>query len=464
MEMKTYLICFLAFIYLPSLTFAAEDITDCQYANGKWTLKREKMKLKTTNECEDMCWQTEKGNKLHCIFWQLDNNGLCHLHLVGSYKSWNHYKYGDDFSTYGINYCSSTFILDTTYGTIVTTENAPFCEKYSGTGKLVSVMYNGIETENDCKKNCRQGCLVWEYNIRKQCKLTNLIEEKDHGGSYGISFCQDIEKPNFQCKCGIPNTSLKESNRIQGGSDAKKDKYPWQVYIQAHTPENEQFQPCGGTLISDSSILTADHCLWVREIRVEKENIKVWIYVYDIILESWRHEKVKDIIIFHDIDNPNNKQDIAILTIEPIDFKKFRRMKPICLPEGIDDFSGFTYENQETQVLGWGLLRPNGPMSAWLQELFVYSMSNEKCQRYLKTEYDLNKGQMCSKGRNGRTPLQGDSGGPYMIINKLTGQYLQTGIISKRRNNQQGISVAARTSSNLKWIKDNWQWNGPECT
>ncbi len=34
---------------------------------------------------------------------------------------------------------------------------------------------------------------------------------------------------------------------------------------------------------------------------------------------------------------------------------------------------------------------------------------------------------MCSLGYGGKGGLHGDSGGPYMINDKLTGQYVQTG-------------------------------------
>merc|ERR1711971_1185434 len=58
------------------------------------------------------------------------------------------------------------------------------------------------------------------------------------------------------CPCGIKGSNDEGDGRIVGGDDADVQEYPWQVGIEI----NGQFPWCGGSLISETEILTAAHC------------------------------------------------------------------------------------------------------------------------------------------------------------------------------------------------------------
>ena len=50
------------------------------------------------------------------------------------------------------------------------------------------------------------------------------------------------------------------SDRIFGGQDAKREDYPWLVGLLI-TQDGKDQLICGGSLISETLILTAAHCI-----------------------------------------------------------------------------------------------------------------------------------------------------------------------------------------------------------
>ena len=77
------------------------------------------------------------------------------------------------------------------------------------------------------------------------------------------------EGERLPCMCGI-----KRQGRIVGGSDVSdSDKYPWMVGLS----RSGKFY-CGGSLISNSWVLTAAHCMKGENVR----NVKVVLGEYDV--------------------------------------------------------------------------------------------------------------------------------------------------------------------------------------
>lgn len=53
----------------------------------------------------------------------------------------------------------------------------------------------------------------------------------------------------------------KTESRIIGGHDAMVGSWPWQVSLQHYTIGLGYFHLCGGSLITNNTVLTAAHCV-----------------------------------------------------------------------------------------------------------------------------------------------------------------------------------------------------------
>ena len=132
--------------------------------------------------------------------------------------------------------------------------------------------------------------------------------------------------------------------------------------------------------------------------------------------------------------------DIAILVMtEPIDFKKWPNIRPICLPD--PNRYADVQAGVEATVAGWGLVGDNEGQSLILKKATLYTVTNEQCAKaYGPTLGEtLQANQLCAY-RNGADACQGDSGGPLFSARPL---YL-------RRDNWTRMEVIGITSYGQK--------------
>ena len=67
---------------------------------------------------------------------------------------------------------------------------------------------------------------------------------------------QMLRLKDKEYKCGIENKFKNaHTSRIINGKETTNTKYPWMVQILRYIPSSAYNWPCGGTIISDKSIL-----------------------------------------------------------------------------------------------------------------------------------------------------------------------------------------------------------------
>merc|ERR1711971_873245 len=252
------------------------------------------------------------------------------------------------------------------------------------------------------------------------------------------------ESASNECPCGIKGSNDEGDGRIVGGDDADVQEYPWQVGIEI----NGQFPWCGGSLISETEILTAAHCVQGRR----PSSIKVIVGENDISDEEQMKLEVAEVLIHPMYNGSTYDNDFAILRlVSPIAFSA--SISPVCLPA--DPTVTFTVE--VATVTGWGSLGAGNQIPAILQEANVTVISNAACKTAPQPYKDGISETMLCASAPGKDSCQGDSGGPLVLLEN--GRQTLVGVVSW------GVGCAlpefpgvyARVTVAMDWILANSQ-------
>ncbi|XP_050419568.1 proclotting enzyme-like [Adelges cooleyi] len=254
---------------------------------------------------------------------------------------------------------------------------------------------------------------------------------------------------NGQYECGIKNVIgyQQDQERIVGGQNAEPGEWPWIVAIF-----NSGRHFCGGSLIDDSHILTAAHCV-AHMSSWDVARLSANLGDYNIKSKSdVKHleRRIKRVVRHKGFNQMTLYNDIAILTLDkPVTFS--REVHPICLPQQ----SKALYSGQQATVIGWGSLRESGPQPAVLQKVSVPVWTNQECKsRYGSAAPGGIVEHFLCAGKAAKDSCSGDSGGPLMLNeNKWT----QVGIVSWGIGCGKGQfpGVYTRVTSFMPWIMKN---------
>lgn len=191
---------------------------------------------------------------------------------------------------------------------------------------------------------------------------------------------------NLSCGCGYDNVEI--NARIINGEEAVPYSWSMVVSLRYDFFRDGTFSrhACGGTILSESYILTAASCLEAIEGDIKSANVTIAAGI---------HRRSQPVAIIRDIDDiiihPNwtgswiHDYDIALLHLsEPLDIDGNPYMTRTCLssqlnnPEGILSYPPV---NTTLAVVGWGRTSPFGDDSDILRQTFVLTIDNNntKC-------------------------------------------------------------------------------------
>ncbi|XP_051828096.1 polyserase-2-like [Antechinus flavipes] len=261
-------------------------------------------------------------------------------------------------------------------------------------------------------------------------------------------------------ECGRP---LRQ-DRLVGGSNAPVAKWPWQVSVYKFGR-----QICGGSLISESWVVSAAHCFLFPDtlIPIPPEQFTVVVglhsqlsFMLNTEVSDGKHRivKVSDILIHENRTNIDRGNDIALLHLaEPVNFTEY--VQPICLPRANHSFP----HGASCWATGWGNVQEKGesPRGLILQQLELKIVGPKECQCLYNSNgpYNITEeilpSMLCAGYKEGkRGPCQGDSGGP--LVCEEQGQWFLAGITSFghgcARRNRPGIFVNVAAFED--WIRD----------
>ncbi|CAI9576654.1 unnamed protein product [Staurois parvus] len=147
--------------------------------------------------------------------------------------------------------------------------------------------------------------------------------------------------------CGVPAIPP-NVGRVVNGEDARPHSWPWQISLQYQGSSGAWGHTCGGTLISDTWVLTAAHCISsanTYRVYLGKENLQIPDEEGSIAISPEKiivHERWNSLFILNDIALIKLSQPAPLgVTIQPA-----------CLPP-----AGVLLENNsDSFVTGWGRL------------------------------------------------------------------------------------------------------------
>ncbi|NP_001298176.1 brachyurin precursor [Stomoxys calcitrans] len=240
--------------------------------------------------------------------------------------------------------------------------------------------------------------------------------------------------------------SAKIEGRIISGQNAYLGQFPWQVIIKLDEYDDLL---CGGSIISDSWVLTAAHCCYGYDSLILRFGT---IDLYD---DTALNMTVTKIEIHPSYNDTNYNNDVCLLQLpESLTFSS--TIAPTTLvPSSMvsDDFVGTV-----ATIAGFGItsdeyMEPS-PNLLWAQ---VEIITNEECSDVFESGLVIDS-TMCGKGYGvaNMSICNGDSGGP-LITKDPNLNWIQIGINSFVALDQctEGLpSAFARLTSFIPFIQN----------
>lgn len=241
---------------------------------------------------------------------------------------------------------------------------------------------------------------------------------------------------------------------------------PWHasLYRLGDNSEDEATLICGATLISESVVVTAAHCVWnmdIKQLRIALGSLKA-AYDADDDLTA-RYYSVKAAyphpLYFDRLGNFGS--DIGIIELaERVEFDEF--IAPVC----IDWHSMYDLPSDAEPigvVAGMGLSE-NGTVSDTIRVATMPIVTQKRCVDSFQTDFRkyLTFTTFCAGWHNGTNACNGDSGAGLVIpISRDFGRYYLHGVISlgakqltATRCDANQYTVLTKVPVYAKWIED----------
>jgi len=217
-------------------------------------------------------------------------------------------------------------------------------------------------------------------------------------------------------QCGIaPLYATSNSAYIVGGTEALKNRYPWQVRIQ--TCYGRSCYSCGGSIINKEYILTAAHCIKSNDYGFAQENgvnVIVGAHYLDGYESGRQTVSVSRIIPHENYVSKTMENDIALLKLAtPLTWTD--KIRPVCLPDS--DLSSTGSRGKTCVISGWGKLQTGGESADVLQMAYVPIIPDSECAGSGPGKWGLNQifdTTVCAGQLGSKATCQGDSGGPLV--------------------------------------------------
>lgn len=258
-------------------------------------------------------------------------------------------------------------------------------------------------------------------------------------------------------RCGLQKIKIRQL--IVHGYDSYPGQFPWHVGLFHQVAKNHSDYVCGGSLISQSYVMTVAHCTRDEDgnqIRAKLLKVVLGIHDKEVFGVNVRQESVYEI---HKVPSKgrwtNLRNDIALLELRSrVDYSDY--IQPVCLisEEVLDDEIGM--------VPGWGRTESES-ISQVLKMARMPIISTIDCLVSNRDDFGaiLDSGMICAGYQNGTSVCNGDSGSG-LVVERCTSErkcsWFLVGIVSFAAQDRDGYcrsdgyAVFTKVSTYLPWI------------
>ncbi|XP_022176326.1 venom protease-like isoform X2 [Myzus persicae] len=252
--------------------------------------------------------------------------------------------------------------------------------------------------------------------------------------------------------------------RILGGSESQLGAWPWMVALgyKNSQKKNDSIEwHCGGTLISNTHVLTASTCVTntgskvLTVARLGELDLDPMVDDGALPLDV----PIKRIVNHEGYDSKKIINNIAILVLKnSVTFNEL--IQPICLP-ALLDMDNVEKSKNIPFVVGWGSInaspQTNEKTSTSLMEVQIPISNITQCkQAYSNYKSVIDDKVICAGyPEGGKDSCRGDSGGPLMWSKR--NQFYLIGVVSygfAECGDPGHPGVYTRVASYMDWILD----------
>ena len=223
----------------------------------------------------------------------------------------------------------------------------------------------------------------------------------------------------------IEDSAGADRQPIVGGESIPIERAPWQVSLRAPF---SLFHFCGGSILSEEWILTAQHCVeaeqpWTVQVFAGVSNLDDFA--------NGQSVNVAEIIKYPGYTDPTSGKDVSLLRLARPLVLDGVTTKAIQIADSTAVAAGLTDPGVMSTVSGWGALSENDSGTKILQAVDVPLLSTQEAQQSYPSETigpdQLPAGYLAEGGKDS---CQGDSGGPLWVADATGDGVILAGVVS----------------------------------